>query len=909
MLFQRVQLTVTGFLLLLIPLVFCSSAMAQSKGIVKGYLSDANHGYFLEGASITAEETETEARTDSDGFFRINLPEGRQRLVFKYEGYEPVSKEVEVIPGEAVALDVRMGEESLKLSEMVVKGRLYGEMRALNRQKAADSFKNIVSSDAIGNLPDQNVAEATSRLPGISVSRDQGEGRFVVIRGIDPDLNTTSLEGVPLFSPDDDDRAVLLDVIPSDIVANLRVSKTVLPDEPHDGIGGHVDIEMPSAFDKEGRTLKGSLQANYDDLAEETNGRFSITYGDRFGEDEKFGFLGAISYDKREIASDNQESEPWELEDGKWVPDELEFREYDLTRERMGVVANLEYRPKGGDQYFIRGNYNELEDEEIRRALIYEVDELKSFDNYSGTADWEVANEIKDRTETMSEYALSAGGKNVFDNFEIDYLAGYAHSEEDTPDDTEVVYELSDVFEGDYSGGSGYHPQIGFAGGGVNPYDPSNYEFDEVQDENQVVEVDNWYGNTNIRRDLNTALPAYVKIGGNVLFSERENDSETFVSTANPSPFDTLEGNTGSGRQKYFDRNVPIADDSLAGKARDSLDEFDMERDEEDSLAEDYKNNEDIYAGYVMGGVSFNEMKVIGGVRVEYTDFESQGYQVGDGIRRVKAANSYTNVLPGLHYRWNVEDDLVLRASWTNTIARPTTEQSRNAIEIDDDDVERGNPDLDPYQSMNFDVSARYYLPNLGMIQMAGFYKDIEDFIFEQTIQDASPYGGDLTTYNNGKSGEIYGIELGYQQQFHFLPSPWNGLGFTANLTLADSEATVPPTEGQPARKIPFIRQSDTIGNLSLFYEKYGFSFRVAGTYRDDYLDELGAVESEDRYMDDHFQVDISTSYAVNENFTVYADVINLNEEPLRAYFDESGALSQYEAYGRQIRGGIKWTF
>lgn len=908
MLSQRPHLTM-GFLFLLIPLILCSSAMAQSTGTVKGYLSDAKYGYYLEGARVTAEDSKTEVRTDSDGFYRITLPEGRQKLVFKYEGYEPVSREVEVIPGEAAALDVRMGEESLELSEMVVKGRLYGEMRALNRQKATDAFKNIVSSDAIGNLPDQNVAEATSRLPGISLARDQGEGRFVVIRGIDPDLNSTGLAGVPLFSPDDSDRAVLLDVIPSDIVESLRVSKTVLPDEPHDGIGGHVEIEMPSAFDKEGRTLKGTLQANHDDLAEETNGRFSMTYGDRFGAGEKFGFLGALSYDKREIASDNQESEPWELEDGKWVPDEMEFREYDLTRERWGVVANLEYRPKGGDQYFIRGNYNEMEDEEIRRALIYEVDELGAFDNFAGTADWEVANELKDRTETMSEYVLSAGGKNIFDQLEIDYLAGYAHSEEDTPDDTETVYALDDVFEGDYSGGSGYHPQIRYASG-LDAYDPANYVFDELEDQDQVVEVANWYGKTNIRQDLDTALPAYVKIGGNLLFSERTNDTETFKSNANPSSFDTLEGNTGSGRQKYFDSNVPITDDGLIGRARGRLADFDMERDEVDSFVEDYENNENIYAGYVMGGITFNEMKIIGGVRVEYTDFESQGYQVGDGIRRQSTAdNSYTNALPGLHYRWNMDDDLVLRASWTNTIARPTHEEARNAMEIDDGDVEKGNPDLDPYQSMNFDVSVRYYLAELSMIQVAGFYKDIEDFIFQQTFQNASDYGGDLTTYDNATSGEIYGIELGYQQQFQFLPSPLDGVGLNANLTLTDSEGTVPATGDQPARDIPFVRQSDSIGNISLFYEKYGFSFRVAGSYRDDYLDELGEVESEDRYMDDHFQVDISTSYAVNDNFTVYADVVNLNEEPLRAYWDKSGALSQYEAYGRQIRGGLQWRF
>ncbi|GAB6094694.1 TonB-dependent receptor [Desulfatiferula olefinivorans] len=898
---------------ILITLTLCIPAYAQSAGTVKGHVSDALYGYYLEGASVTSDSAQTVTQSEGDGFYRLTLPAGSHTLTFKYQGYEPVTRTVTVADEKDLILDVSLGEGSLELSEMVVKGRLYGEMRSLNMQKAADAFKNIVSSDAIGELPDQNAAESVSRLPGVSVARDQGEGRFVVIRGIDPNLNSTSLGGIPVASPDDSDRAVLLDVIPSDIIESLSVSKTVLPDEPHDGIGGHVSVDMPSAFDKEGRSFKGTIQANHNELADKTNGRFSTSFSDQFGTDNRFGFLGAVSYDKRELASDNQEASPWELDGGNWVPTELEYREYDLMRERWGLVTNLEFRPNAGDRYFLRGNYNQLKDNELRRLVKYEVDDLISSNATGGTADFEVTNELKDREETMSEYVVSAGGKNNLDQWELDYIAGYSHSEEETPNDTEIVYELGDVATGTYSGISGYHPEVLFTGG-LDPHVAANYEFDEVADANQTVEVTNWYGRINLRRDLATALPAYLKFGGSILQSERTNDVEAYVSDDNPSAFDTLEGNTGSGRKTFFDPAIPLQSANLADRFRNDPAAFAMERDVVDSSLEDYTTNEDVYAGYLMGSLSFSDMNLIAGVRVEHTDFTSDGFRVTDDgatvtVDPIRADNRYTDVLPGLHYRWDIHEGLVFRASWTNTLARPTQEQSRNAIEIDGTDVTQGNPDLDPFRSMNLDASVRYYLPNLGMIQVAAFYKDIEDFIFEQTLQGASDLGGDLTTFNNGDSGEIYGIEVGYQQQFRFLPSPLDGLGFNANITLTDSEATVPATAGQAARKISFLRQSDIIGNASVFYEKYGFSFRVAASYRDDYLDSLGEIESEDRYMDEHIQVDLSTSYAITQSLTVFADVINLNDEPLKAYYAVSGGLSQYEEYGRQFKAGVQWNF
>jgi len=264
------------------------------------------------------------------------------------------------------------------------------------------------------------------------------------------------------------------------------------------------------------------------------------------------------------------------------------------------------------------------------------------------------------------------------------------------------------------------------------------------------------------------------------------------------------------------------------------------------------------------------------------------------------------NTLPGLHLRHPWADNLILRASWTNTISRPTFEQNRFAEEIDGADITVGNPDLDPYEAMNFDASCEYYFGKFGLLGVALFYKDIDEFIFEQTIANASRLGGDLTTFNNGDDGDIFGVEFTFNQVLTFLPSPLDGFGIYANLTLTDSEMTVLSTGDVPSRDVDFLKQSDEIGNIALTYEKYGFFFRIAGTYRSEYLDSLGEVASEDRYIDDHFQVDISSSYTLQDKYTVFLNLININNEPLRAYYDQSDRLSQYEKYGWTAVLGLK---
>lgn len=119
----------------------------------------------------------------------------------------------------------------------------------------------------------------------------------------------------------------------------------------------------------------------------------------------------------------------------------------------------------------------------------------------------------------------------------------------------------------------------------------------------------------------------------------------------------------------------------------------------------------------------------------------------------------------------------------------------------------------------------------------------------------------------------------------------------------------LPPEPGESTRDLPFIKQSDLIGNLALTYENDDLFVRLSYTYRDDYLDELGAEGFEDRYMKAHGQWDLSMFYNLSDQLKIFANVINLGDEPLRAYYGESGRLAQFESYGWSLTAGLKWSY
>ncbi|MGJ3242220.1 MAG: TonB-dependent receptor [Opitutales bacterium] len=931
----------TGLIVSLLPLA------AHAQGVVTGKVVDADTGNALPGVRVSSPAGII--YTDRYGEFRIADLSGSTDIRVSSIGYD--AKTLSVSPGET-DIQVELGGSIQELEAFTLTARNSAEARALNQQRSSENLTNVVSADVLGRFPDQNVAESINRLPGISVERDQGEGRFVVIRGINPDLNSVAIDGVQLASPDAGQRATLLDTIPSDALQQVEVNKAVLPSQPHDAIGGYINITTPSAYDYDNMVLRFTAQANYSELVDATQPKFNATWGDTFGEDRQYGLIVSASFGETEFGSDNQESEAWTLEENAageehYIQDDaFEFREYDLVRERTGVSANFEYRPDPETLVYVRGNYNNYKDVETRNAGIIdfgaeaenaateEDEDIVRFidirEDRFRALDAPIEREFKDREENLGVSAISVGFEKTVGDWSFDGRLGYSFAEEDTPYDFETVYFLGvDEFDNEATKAAqiGENPNWRITrsdtnnpvlryvpGTGIDPRVSGNYEFDEVENAFQLVEEDHLEVAFNAQYETDHAVLRYVKAGFLGRFKEKTSDAEVFVSDDNPAIVDTLDGLTLENPRDPFGTRLPHVALDYRQTFLANEDAFAMEREDGDSVFEDFTSNEDVYAGYAMAAFGRDAQELIVGLRVEHTEFETEGFD--NDANPQSGSNSYTNWMPGVHYRYNFTENLVFRASWTNPIARPSFEQSAPITEIDDSDVFRGNPELEPFESMNLDASIEYYLPSLGVVSAAVFYKDVENFIFEQEISDAeislngTPTTVDLTTFNNGDDGDILGLELAYQQQFTNLPAPFDGLGIWANVTFSDSEATVQVGDVEEApRTTPFIKQSDAVGTFAVSYEKYGFFARLSASYRSSYLDELGEEQVEDRYIDDFLQWDLSTSYQFNRQWTVFANLKNLSNEPFVAIWDVNDRLSQFEEYSWSGEVGVKWTY
>lgn len=170
------------------------------------------------------------------------------------------------VPDEEVNQDVQLQATYLELGEVVVEGLRQGQVKALNQQKTAPNIINVVAREQMERFADLNTAEVLQRIPSVSISRDQGEGRFVLLRGTEARLTAVSVNGQRIASPESKDRFVTLDVISANQLASIEVTKAITPDMDGDAIGGSVNMVTRSAFDYDKRVLKVSGGSGYSQL-------------------------------------------------------------------------------------------------------------------------------------------------------------------------------------------------------------------------------------------------------------------------------------------------------------------------------------------------------------------------------------------------------------------------------------------------------------------------------------------------------------------------------------------------------------------------------------------------------------------------------------------------------------------
>ena len=694
-----------------------AAAEAQTGGTVTGTVTDTRTGTALPGAQVRLGDTELTAITGSRGFYRItDVPAGSYRIEASYLGFDTTNAPVTVTAGEAATADLALALSGFEDQVTVVAPILQGQAKALNQQQNAPNVKNVVSGDQIGDFPDPNAAEAVQRVPGIALERDQGEGRYILVRGTEPRLNAMEINGQRIPSPEGEIRNVALDVIPADLLESIEVSKTLTPDMWGDSIGGTVNLVTAQAPEKE--RFYVTAAGGYNSIESGgPSGRLTGMWARRFS-DQKAGLVLSGSYFNTDRGSENFEVE---YDDGEL--DDLQQRDYTLNRERWGLNAAFDYRLPNDGLFYVRGLYNNFADQEYRRRKRNRV------------GDDSIERELKDRLETQEIAAVSLGGRNALGRglWTLDYEVAWAYANEDEPDRHDTNFIQEDVeFDPNVTPDSIDPDNVQ-----ANPLneDLSQFVLDEQVVENNYTSERDIVGQVNLTRSLGGA--SFFKLGGVYRDKDKKRDNNAVAFESDDDLF--LADFTDSGfdpAKQIIDGRYTMGPFVGSAQAR-GLPGLEGEVDLEEDLA-DYNAREKTLGTYAMAQLNYGNLLVLPGVRYERTDVDYTGYEVifdeeGDYLSTnpLDGTSDYDIWMPHLHLRYRLGDSrrTNLRAAFTRTLARPNYyDIVPYELQIrEDSEIERGNPNLKPTRSWNFDLLAEHFLHSVGDVSGGFFHKRRDD--------------------------------------------------------------------------------------------------------------------------------------------------------------------------------------
>lgn len=834
---------------------------------------------------------------------------------------------------------------------ILVTGQRGALERSMEIKRDAIGVVDVAAADEIGRLPDRNVAEVVERLPGVGVTYDQGEGRYVAIRGVPSELNNYTVNGVEIGNPDGLTRALPLDVVSGQLLNRVEVYKVKTADLDGQGIGGTINLVTQTAFDfADTLTIGVTAQAGYQDLNEKAPVRGDATIAYRFGSDEQFGIVLGGSYSNRTFGSYGLYPDDWRPVAGAprdgGLPINIKFTDYELERERIGAIASFDFRPDADNEFFVRALYSKFTEDEYRQRyrLDFATDALlprMTFDGQTGTttgtpnvgvgngAGPERRQDLRLEYKEKSIFAGMAGGSNrLSDVLVIDYVGSLVHNEVVEPNQLWQFRCNPGTVDFDFS-------EKVFTAVPRTECGASQMNFRQYAEQNELGEEDIFQG----RADLTWELPAlgmdsFVKVGGKFRTTDKSfdaaNDTWTRGSSANRFTLEQFDlagapvpvSPDGSGRA--FNNAPTIDPDAIRAFTAANLDGprfvLDEEGTLEDATLDDFSIDEDIFAAYAMADLEFGIVTITPGLRFERTRSEITGYRLEDGTTEVPATevNEYDDWLPSLVVRIEPRDDVIVRLAYSRAFGRPAYGQLSPGGSLSyepgvvpgtfEGSFSAGNAQLDPYRANNFDVSAEWYFARGGLLAVGAFAKLIDNPIFTQStlftdIDFANRRFARLTISQplNADKGEIYGIEAAYQQQFTFLPGFLAGFGIELNGTLVDSELTLPD-----GRTSSFPSQSDFLYGAQLFYQRGPVEASIAYHNTGHSLIAAGGAEFQDQYNDDLRRLDAKISVELLTGVSVFAEAQNLTDEPTRQYqAGNSEWLTQNERYGRTFWAGF----
>ena len=872
----------------------------------------------------------------------------------------------------AAAAGAAHAEDANSVSDVVVTARrplAESQAAALQIQRNSDSLVSVLSADAVGALPDQNIAFAVGRLPGVGVERDQGQARYINLRGAPVYWTTLSFDGLSVVSPEG--RSTRFDNIPSAIASLITVEKAIVPSMPGDTVAGNVDIRTRRAFDYKGQKITGKLGVGRVKLGGGDELDSNLVYSNVFG--DKFGVVAQASYYSREMATDNWETDPYlsnTVAPEKHFAREHENKHYRLTRENMSASIRLDYKFDDNNAIFASTINTYYHDDELRDNFIFRLDQgtdaagasytsaayINANDPTNGTVYGARINgriDYRDTKEAMSTNTV--GGEHRWGKLSASWRANYTYTQDGRDTPVTIAFQSPSSFllrptvEYDFRNGDVNTVRL-FQTTGVTAARVKGAQVTNIEDfQFPITSAGNLKGGdyTNAYTakadfDYEAELGGHeTKIEFGALWTDRTKKSresafsKSFSGSGVPT-WAQFASNIGYlGRQnlnytfRYTNKGYTenFVDDLVrTGQATKT-----------DTTANYWRVGETITAGYAMGTTRFDWGNIVYGVRVEHIENEGQAYvNFPTGLRLVKVKSDDTLYYPSAHLNWNLRDDLKLRVGVTTSASRADFDDLRPNYTFSDSNqtVSGGNPDAKPERQVGLDTYLEWYANPETFVSAGFFYKDLKDVLVQtsRTFGDTSLNSGGVdrsgyaySSIGNAGEGHLQGFELFYSGtaqnyvEAHNLPAWLGGFGARLSGTWTSSKVTLPSVGGVPARTISVLGTSDAVYNVQAIYEKYGLTVRLAYQYRTPWGQSVGAyrvvnggvypTDNGDIYWDSDEEMDLSVRYQVNKNVEVFFDGSNLTNQGARRYGDQSRYPIEFERFGRRYVGGVRFNF
>lgn len=668
------------------------------------------------------------------------------------------------------------------------------EAAALQIQKMSDSLVTVLSSDGVGRLPDQNIAQATSRLPGVAIERDQGQARYISLRGAPNYWTTLSFDGINVVSPEG--RDARFDSIPSAIAKQVIVSKAVTPDMPGETVSGNINVITRSAFDFDGLHVQGKAGIGYAELGDRREYEGSLVVSDRFkAGDGEIGVLLSGSFFERNMVTDNFEID-WERVSQDQRPGngtrfwarETENKLYRLRRRNWSVSGRLDWKPDGDNTVSLRSVYTIFTDDEARDNYIFDLDDRQSDLSNStdacpttvnttprttGYADVCIGNTPLKGTvygiDINQRSTLRAFRQSIFTNtlegthefgegWKVNWLGNYTESK----DDRSVIGEAR------WNSPSTRSARPTVVYDFTNPNRNTPLLFTTVQ----LSSPTRYTAGTAV-----TAIDTFTKPLASLRLLDAVDTTKAYTGRLVISKDTSFLGGDATFKLGFqFDQRTKVVDENqleitsgadfakigLSTNYNDfSLDKaflgalpmgytfryFDTDkmRQYADAARENfafapvtgniYDVREQVFAGFAMGTLRYDWGSIVGGVRVEHV--KNRGIaeaNIAGTTGLVTAESSQTIAFPSLHLNYNLAEDKKLRLSFNSGAARADYDQMRPNVTVNDANltISGGNPAVKPERAYGVDAYFEWYVRPQGYLMAGAFYKKVEDVLYSQ---------------------------------------------------------------------------------------------------------------------------------------------------------------------------------